>query len=92
MNSSRALIGSVLSLALGLALIFIYCNGNVGFRTGTPLSGTTLQVSITTTGYPAIAGLILLVIGLILMAWALLGAIAAQFAAPAVVAEKTSHG
>ena len=86
MNSSRALIGSVLCLALGLGLIFIYCNGNAGFKTGTPLSGNSLQLCITTTGFPAIAGLILLAIGLVLMVWAVIGAIAAQFTTPAASA------
>src|SRR5215467_14415497 len=51
MNSERTLLTSILFLLLGLGLIFGYCHGTVGFSAAYPVSGTSLQVAINSTGF-----------------------------------------
>ena len=67
MNSERTLIASVVFLCVGLALIFGYCHGTVGFNAVYPASGTSLQISINTTGIPAIVGAAATVVGTLLL-------------------------
>lgn len=79
MRSVRVLIGSVLFLAGGLGVIFGFCNGATGLSLGYPLSAVSLHIDITTTGVPALAGLALTGIGLLLLVLSLIGAIAGRF-------------
>ncbi|MGO9865714.1 MAG: hypothetical protein ACLPLR_19080 [Terriglobales bacterium] len=67
MKSDYVLIGSVLLLAIGLGLIFGYTHGTVGFSAAYPVSGASLQVSLNTTGLPAMAGVPLTLLGLLLL-------------------------
>ena len=67
MNSDYVLIGSVLLLAIGLGVIFGYTHGTVLFTAAHPVSGASLQVSINTTGLPAMAGVSLTLLGLLLL-------------------------
>jgi TRAP-type C4-dicarboxylate transport system permease small subunit len=62
------LILSIACLALGLGLIFYFCNGSTSFSFGYPLTATRLHIDITTTGVPALLGLILAPIGSVLLA------------------------
>jgi len=78
MNCERSMIASVIFLTLGLGLIFGYCHGTIGFSAAYPVSGTSLQVTLTTTGLPALAGLVSTVIGLLLLVVALVQAIVGQ--------------
>ncbi len=87
MNFSRALIGSLVFLIVGLTVIVGYCNGSISFHASAPVSGTTLQVNIVTNGIPALTGTMLTVIGLLLMAWAAIGAVAAQVHPPRTPAD-----
>lgn len=80
MKSDYALIGSVLLIASGFGLIFGYTHGTVGFSAAYPVSGTSLQVSINTTGLPAIAGVSLTALGVLLLAIVMIVAITRQFA------------
>jgi hypothetical protein len=57
MKSDYVLIGSVLSLAIGLGLICSYTQGTAGFNMAYPFSGASLQVSINTKGWPLSAQL-----------------------------------
>src|SRR5215469_11042068 len=82
MKSDRFVIGAVLFLAAGLALVFGFTNGTTGFTLGYPLSATKLHVDITTSGIPALAGLPLLAAGALLLFIALIAAIASQFRGP----------
>ena len=82
MKSDRFVIGAVVLLAAGLALLFGFTNGTTGVTLGYPLSNTKLHVDITTTGLPALAGLPLLAAGALLLFVALIAAIAAQFREP----------
>ncbi|MGO9865949.1 MAG: hypothetical protein ACLPLR_20270 [Terriglobales bacterium] len=67
MKSDYVLIGSVLFLAIGLGLIFGHTNGTVGFSAAYPVAGASLQVSVTTTGLPAMVGVPLTLLGLLLL-------------------------
>jgi hypothetical protein len=78
MRADRPLIGAVLFLALGLGLIFGYCNGTTGMSVGFPFSGSSLQVAFTTYGPAVPGGLALVAIGLLLLLVALLAAIVGE--------------
>jgi len=82
MKSDYFLIGSVLLLAIGLGLIFGYTHGTVGFSAAYPVSGASLQVSINTTGLPAMTGVSLTALGLVLLIGVVISAIARQAAVP----------
>jgi hypothetical protein len=79
MKSDGPLILAVLFLAAGLTIIFTYGVGTGGFNAAYPFSAANLQMSITTSGPAAIGGLLLTVLGLLLMVWAVVCAIVAQF-------------
>ncbi|MGA8730619.1 MAG: hypothetical protein WB608_17830 [Terracidiphilus sp.] len=78
MRSNRVLVGSVLFLAVGLGLIFGFCNGTTGFTFGYPFSATSLHIDITTTGVAALAGLALTGLGCLLLLLSLILAFAGQ--------------
>ena len=78
MNTDRLVIASVVSLALGLGLIFGYCHGTAGFSAAYPVAGASLQLSLTTTGLPAMAGFAFTVVGILLLIWALVDAVVRQ--------------
>ena len=78
MNSERTLLSSIVFLGLGLGLIFGYCHGTVGFSAAYPVSGASLQVAINTTGLPAMAGVVLTLIGVLLLIIATVLAIVGQ--------------
>ena len=58
---------SIACLAIGVGLIFYYCNGSTNFSFGYPLSGTSLHIDTTTTGAPALIGLLLTILGAVLV-------------------------
>jgi hypothetical protein len=74
MRADRPLIGAVLFLAVGFALIFGYCTGTTGMNIGFPVSGSSLQVAFTT------YGLALIAIGLLLLIVAILAAVVGEIA------------
>jgi len=78
MNSERSLIAAAVFLGLGLGLIVGYCHGTVGLSAAYPVSGAALQVSINTTGMPAIAGVASTLVGVLLLLVALIQAIVNQ--------------
>jgi hypothetical protein len=78
MNSERTLIASIVFLGIGLGLIFGYCHGTVSFNAAYPASGASLQIAISTTGMPAMAGFGATAVGAILLAAALVQAIVGQ--------------
>ena len=79
MRSDGPLILAVLALAAGLTIIFKYGVGTAGFNAAYPVSGASLQMSISTAGPAAMGGMVLTALGLLLMLWALIGAIVGQF-------------
>ena len=54
------LVAAVFCLAIGLFIIFYFCNGTTGLSLAYPLSGASIHVDITTTGagVPIAVGLI----------------------------------
>jgi hypothetical protein len=62
---------SVLCLGVGLGLLFGYSNGATRLSLGYPLSGTSIHVDMTTTGMPALAGVVLTLLGSVwlVVAW-----------------------
>ncbi len=78
MKSDRPLLGSILLLAAGLALIFSYCNGTTSFNAAYPFSGSTLHIDLMTNGPAAVGGVVLTAIGLLMLLWAVLAAIVGQ--------------
>ena len=82
MKSDRLVIAAVLFLAAGLALLVGFTNGATGLSVGYPFSETRLHVDITTTGIPTLIGIPLVAAGALLLFFALIAAIAAQFRRP----------
>ena len=78
MNSERTLIGSVIFLVTGLGLIFGYCHGTIGLSGAYPIAGAALEVSIKTTGLPAVLGVSAALIGVVLLIVAMVQAVVAQ--------------
>jgi uncharacterized membrane protein len=78
MNCERSLIAAVVFLIAGLGLIFGFTHGTVGFGAAYPVAGTALEVSLKTTGLPALAGVVATLIGLLVLIIALVQAVVAQ--------------
>lgn len=78
MRCERPLIAAIVFLATGLSLIFGYCNGVSSLNAAYPLTNSVLHLDITTTGPAALGGISLTAVGLLLLLWALLGAIVGQ--------------
>ncbi|MFZ0337471.1 MAG: hypothetical protein WAL45_05525 [Terracidiphilus sp.] len=78
MRPDRPLIGAVVSLAAGIAAILAYCHGTTAFNASYPFSACQLHIDFTTDGPAVLGGMALIALGLLLMAWALLAAIASQ--------------
>ncbi|HUO16879.1 MAG TPA: hypothetical protein VMX38_17985 [Verrucomicrobiae bacterium] len=78
MNFARTLIASIVFLGLGLGLIFGFTHGTAGFSAAYPASGASLQLSINTTGMPAMAGFGATLLGTLLLLIALIQAIVAE--------------
>ena len=67
MNLKKMLIGSVIFLAAGAAWIVSFWNGSVGFGEAHPVEGSKLSVQFVVTGWPALGGVALTLIGTILL-------------------------
>ena len=64
---------SVVCLAVGVGLVFGYCNGSTGMTLGDSLTAASIHIDITTTGVPVLVGIPLTLIGVLLLfiAWIL---------------------
>jgi uncharacterized membrane protein len=78
MRTRRLLITSFVVLAVGVYLICNYCNGSTGFSFAYPVSGSSLKIDITTTGLPALAGVPLAVLGLLLLTSSVVAALVGE--------------
>jgi hypothetical protein len=78
MKSERPLIGAVLCLAAGLALIFGYCTGTTSLNAAYPLASSAVHIDFAATGPAALGGLALSALGMLLLAWAVLAALVGQ--------------
>lgn len=79
MRADRILIGASLFLGVGLWSLFNFCHGNVGMAFALPVAGTKFSMDITTMGVPALVGLPLTILGILLLIGALIAAIVQQF-------------
>ena len=61
------LVTAVLSLAVGIGVLFNWTHGSTGFSFAYPISGSSLHIEMTTTGMPAVAGFALTVLGAFLL-------------------------
>ena len=66
---------SALCLAVGVGLIFGYCNGTTGLQLGSPIAASSLHIDLTTKGWPALTGLALTALGALLQAVAFFAAL-----------------
>jgi hypothetical protein len=82
MRIDRWLIAALVFLAGGIWLTFEWCHGNVGLNVGFPVEGTKLAIDVTTTGWPVVVGVPLILIGVVLMILALIMALIAQLYRP----------
>lgn len=78
MRPDRPVIGAVVCLTTGVALVVAYCHGATGANIAYPFSGSTLHIDLTTSGPAVLGGLFFTAVGVLLLAWALLTAIASQ--------------
>jgi hypothetical protein len=88
MKPDRPLIGAVVFLATGVALILRYCQGTTAFNVAYPFSGSTLHIDLTTTGPAVLGGLFLIAIGVLFLLWSLVAAIVHQISLVAVREER----
>jgi hypothetical protein len=79
MRVDRPLIGAIVFLGAGLALIIGYCHGTTGFSAAYPFSGSVLHIDMTTTGPGVLGGLLLMVLGAFFLVWAFLASIVSLF-------------
>ena len=79
MRADRPLVGAVLLLGAGLALILVYCHGTTGFNLAYPFAGSTLHIDFTTTGPAVVGGVICTSLGALLLVWSFLAALVSLF-------------
>jgi len=82
MRSGRVLIAAVVFLVAGIWVLFEFTHGTAGLNVSSDLAGNNVSLDMTTTGLPAVIGLPLLGIGMLLMLIAFIGAIVMQFRRP----------
>jgi hypothetical protein len=75
----RLLIAAVALLGGGLWTIFNYCNGTTGFNFGWPANNSKLTIDVTTSGTAVLVGVLLILVGLVVLAAALIVSIVVQF-------------
>ncbi len=73
------LIVSFLFLAVGVGVLFGYCNGSTGFNVGYPVSASNVKIDITTAGVPALLGSALTLLGVGLLTVTFLAALVGEF-------------
>jgi hypothetical protein len=78
MRPDRPLIVSILFLAGGLTLMFIYGSSSSGMNAALPMASSTLRLDINATGPAALGGIALLIVGILFLLWSLIAAIVQQ--------------
>jgi len=81
MTYARTLVASILFLGLGLGLILDYSHDStISFGVAHPAAAASLQVVIHTDGWPAMAGVVITGIGILLLFAALVQALLGEVA------------
>ena len=78
MRPDRPVIGGVICLAIGLALILIYCNDNSSATLAYPFTGSNLHIDLATSGPGVPGALIFTALGMLFLVWALIAAFVSQ--------------
>jgi len=78
MRPDRPVIGAVVCLVTGVALIVAYCRDASAASIAFPISLSTLHLDLTTSGPGVPGGLIFVALGVLLLVWSLLAAIVSQ--------------
>jgi hypothetical protein len=78
MRPDRPVIGGVICLAIGLALILVYCNGTSSASLAYPFAGSNLHIDLTTRGSGVPGGLVFTALGVLFLVWALIAAFVSQ--------------
>jgi hypothetical protein len=78
MRPDRPVIGAVVCLATGIALIIAYCHGATSANLAYPLAGSNLHIDLTTGGPAVLGGLFFVALGVLFLLWSLLAAIVSQ--------------
>jgi hypothetical protein len=82
MNTRRLLIASFVFLAAGVYLLCAFCHGSTGFQASDTISANSVKIDIATTGWPALAGTPLTIVGLLLLMISFVAAIIGEIRAP----------
>jgi hypothetical protein len=78
MKIRRLMFVAVLSMAIGLYLIFNYCQGSIGAAAGDHIAAWNIKFDFTTSGWPMILGVPLTLLGSILLIVAMISTIVAE--------------
>jgi len=82
MNYARTLVASIVFLGLGLGLILAHSHDStIGFTAAHPAAATSLQVVIRTDGWPAVIGLVVTAVGVLLLLVAVVLAVLGEITA-----------
>ncbi|MFP5238157.1 MAG: hypothetical protein ACLGSD_19865 [Acidobacteriota bacterium] len=79
MRADRLLIVTGVFLGVGLWCLLAFCKGNVGVGFALPVAGTRFNMDVTTMGVPALIGMPVTIIGLVLLVVSFIAAIIGQF-------------
>ncbi len=90
MRADRILIAAVLVLATGVWTLLNFSHGNSGIAFAIPVSGSKVNIDLTTMGPPVLFGVPLTIIGVVLLVVAFFAALVEQFRRPHVVVR--THG
>lgn len=63
----RLFLAAVVLLVLGIWVLAYFCSGNAGFQAGDQISAFSIKLDITTVGYPAIFGVLAVMLGSLLL-------------------------
>ena len=61
------LITSTICLGVGSWVLFAFCHGTTGVQFASPISAASVHIDMTTTGAPAMIGLVLVLLGAFLL-------------------------
>jgi hypothetical protein len=78
MRPDRPVIGAVVCLATGIALIVAWCHDASSASLAYPLAGSNLHIDLSTSGPAVLGGLFFLALGVLFLLWSLLAAIVSQ--------------
>lgn len=76
MRAERPLLASAAFLAAGLSILFCYGTASSGISAAVPWANSNFHLNLVVAGPAAISGVVLTIVGVFLLIWAILGALA----------------